>query len=294
MEKYLLPENDDLPIRASGVWAKDKLFYLKKYIDTFETSMRNMRWRRRIFIDLFSGPGKCMVDGTHEYFLGSPLLSLTTEYPFTDYFFVDMDNENRDALQIRTSAIGIPKNRIHCLLGDANEKVFDIVNEIKKIDAEFVQGAWPSLNLAFLDPEGLELEWNTVVELAKVNRMDLIIHYSQQGIKRMADRALESPKELIIDRFFGDKEWRKVYAACKDDATGIHRPLIDYYKEKLKNLGYVEVKDNEEVWAEPLMKNSKNAPLYRLLFASKNPLGVKFWKDVTKVSPNGQMSLWKN
>jgi three-Cys-motif partner protein len=140
----------------------------------------------------------------------------------------------------------------------------------------------------------LELEWNTVAELAKINRMDLIIHYSQQGIKRMADRALESPKETIIDRFFGDKEWRKVYAACKDDVTGIHRSLIDYYKSKLKTLDYVEVKEGEEVWAEPLMKNSKNAPLYRLLFASKSPLGVKFWKDVTKVSANGQMPLWKS
>lgn len=291
MEKYLLPENDGLLARPSGVWAKDKLFYLKKYVDTFETSMRKKPWRRRIFIDLFSGPGKCMVENTHEFLLGSPLLALTTEYPFTDYYFVDMDDDNISSLRTRSAATRVQQEKINCWTGDANKKVFDIVSAIKKIDSEFIVGAWPSLNLVFLDPEGLELEWNTVAELAKVNRMDLIIHYSQQGIKRMADRALESPKELIIDKFFGDKEWRNVYAACKDDATGIHRPLIDYYKSKLIKLGYNEVKDDEEVWAEPLMKNSKNAPLYRLLFASKSPLGLKFWNDVTKVGANGQMPL---
>ncbi len=293
MGNYLLPEDDGLPSRPSGLWAKDKLFYLQKYIHIFEKSMRGKPWRRRCYIDLFAGPGKCVVEKTNEYFLGSPLLSLTTEHPFTDYYFIDLDEENTKTLRKRSVAASIHQDRIRCWSGDANIKVSEVVDEIKKVDSVFIQGQWPSLNLAFLDPEGLELEWNSVAELAKVNRMDLIIHYSQQGVKRMADRALESEKELVIDRFFGDFEWRKVYAECKDDATGIHRSLIDYYKAKLKRLGYVEVKDDEEIWAEPLMKNSKNAPLYRLLFASKNPLGTKFWKDITKVSADGQMSLWK-
>lgn len=294
MEKYLLPENDNLPVRPSGLWAKDKLFYLQKYVATFETSMRNRPWRNRIYIDLFSGPGKCIVDGTNDYFLGSPLLALTTEHPFTDYFFVDMDTENVTALDKRVAGTGLSQEKIRCWTGDANKRVVDIVKEIQKIDSQYIPNVWPSLNLAFLDPEGLELEWNTVSELGKVNRMDLIIHYSQQGIKRMADRAIESSKETIVDKFFGDTEWRKIYKASKNDAAGIHRYLIDYYKSKLKSLGYVEVKDDEEIWTEPLMKNSKNAPLYRLLFASKHPLGVKFWKDVTKIGRDGQMSLWKS
>ena len=73
------------------------------------------------------------------------------------------------------------------LQGDANEKVYDITHEIKKIDSEYIEGVWPSLNLAFLDPEGLELRWSTVAELAQMNRMDLIIHYSQQGIREWQD-----------------------------------------------------------------------------------------------------------
>ena len=291
MEKYLLPENDGLAVRPSGIWAKDKLFYLKKYISVFETSMRGKPWRRRIYIDLFSGSGKCIVEGSQEYFLGSPLISLTTEHPFTDYYFVDKDKVNIDSLRTRSAATPIPQNKIDFLVGDANQEVKDVVNKIQKIDNIYIPDTWPSLNLAFLDPEGLELEWKTVAELAKLKRMDLIIHYSQQGIKRMADRALESEKESVIDKFFGSKDWRKIYQACRDDATGIHRPLIDYYKSKLQELGYVEIKDSEDDWAEPLMKNSNNAPLYRLLFASKNSLGVKFWKDVTKMDADGQLRL---
>ena len=83
MENYLLPEEDNLLVRPSGDWAQDKLFYVQHYIDTFEKSMRNSKWRSRNYIDLFAGPGKCKDRKTQEYFLGSPLLALTTPYPFT-------------------------------------------------------------------------------------------------------------------------------------------------------------------------------------------------------------------
>jgi three-Cys-motif partner protein len=291
MNKYLLPVNDGLCTRSSGKYAKKKLYYLQKYIATFEKSMRDKPWRKRNFVDLFSGPGKCAIRNSRDIILGSPLLALTTEHPFTDYYFVDLNAENIDALKIRSEATEIPIERIHSFVGDANEKVLDITTEIQNIDNEYRPGIWSSLNLAFLDPEGFELQWNTVVNIAQINKMDLIIHYSQQGVKRMADIALKSKKETAIDKFFGDLEWRKIYASCKDDPTGIHRPLIDYYKSKLKDLGYIEIKDSEEIWTEPLMKNKNNAPLYRLLFASKNPLGVKFWKEITRIDLDGQLAL---
>jgi len=290
MDKYLLPEDDGLEARPSGDWAKDKLFYVKHYIDTFEKSMRSKPWRRRIYIDLFAGPGKCIDRETQEYFLGSPLLALATEHPFTDYFFVDKESRDLESLKVRSESLNM-SDRIRFLPGDANEKVYDITHEIRKIDGQFIQGAWPSLNLAFLDPEGLELKWSTVAELAEMNRMDLIIHYSQQGIKRMAGRSINSPNETLLDKFFGDALWRDIYAQSKDYSGGVHRPLIDHYKSKLRNLGYVEVKDDEEVWTEPLMKNQKNAPLYRLLFASKSELGIRFWKEITKINRSGQMQL---
>lgn len=292
MEKYILPEEDGLTVRPSGDWAQDKLFYVKHYIGTFEKSMRTKQWRSRIYIDLFAGSGKCLDRKTKEYFLGSPLLALTTEYPFTDYFFVDMDKENIEALKIRSNATGIAANKIHFLTGDANEKVHEITREIRQIDKPYIPNVWPSLNLAFLDPNGVEeLKWDIVAELAQMKRMDLIIHYSQQGVERLVKNSVNSPNATALDRFFGDDGWREVYKQHKDSVAGYHRPLINYYKSKLKMLDYVEVKDDEEIWTEPLMRNQKNAPLYRLLFASKNELGVKFWKDITKIKRSGQIQL---
>ena len=292
MDKYLLPEDDGLPVRPSGDWAQDKLFYVKHYVDTFENSMREKPWRARIYIDLFAGPGKCQDRKTKEYFLGSPLLALTTEHPFTKYFFVDLDGENLDALRIRSSAATVPKDRIRFLVGDANEKVQDITYEISNIDKPYIPGVWNTLSLAFLDPNGVEeLRWDIVSTLAQMKKMDLIIHYSQQGVERLVKRSVDSQKETALDRFFGGAGWRDIYNKFKDSAGGYHRPLINHYKSNLKQLGYVEVKDNEEIWTEPLMRNQNNAPLYRLLFASKDNLGVKFWKDITRIKRSGQIQL---
>jgi three-Cys-motif partner protein len=140
VEKYLLPEDDGLPARESGEWVKEKLFYVQRYIDIFETAMRQKSWRRRIYIDLFSGPGKCIIRGTSEYLLGSPLLALRTQYPFTDYYFGDLEQQNIDCLLQRTNGSTVTKSQIHPLTGNANLKVSEVVKEIKHFDEPYIQG----------------------------------------------------------------------------------------------------------------------------------------------------------
>lgn len=85
-----------------------------------------------------------------------------------------------------------------------------------------------------------------------------------------------------------------MYKTAKDkpETLGIHRTLIDYYKSKLRHLGYVVINDSEQLVSEPLVRNTKrNAPLYRLIFASKHSLGNKIWNEVTKKDIYGQEKL---
>lgn len=289
MSDYLKPVEDGLPMRLTGSWTVEKLDYLKRYIDMFITSMRTskQKWRALNYIDLFAGPGKCILDngGVH---LGSPLLAMTARKPFSRYFFVDRARSNLEALRQRTAEKKSAQRCFFC--GDSNAIVGDIVAQIQRIDSTYDQGAWSCLNLAFLDPDGLGLEWATVAKLTEV-RTDLIIHYSQMGLERNMPIEVEKPEETTIDRFFGSRDWRKIYCEWRDK-TGLHRQLLDHYKQNLKKLGYVEIEGDEEVWNEPLMRNTKNAPLYRLLFASRHPLGEKFWRTVSQRDVHGQGRLF--
>jgi hypothetical protein len=58
---------------------------------------------------------------------------------------------------------------------------------------------------------------------------------------------------------------------------------MDHYKANLQKLGYEEVLRDDEVGDEPLIRNAKkNAPLYRLLFASKHPLLIRTYESKHK------------
>lgn len=80
-EKFLLPEPDGLPTRAGNDYARYKLNAVSTYIHIANTAIRDRPWRERYYIDLFSGPGKNHIGKS--VILGSPLIALTTEYPFT-------------------------------------------------------------------------------------------------------------------------------------------------------------------------------------------------------------------
>lgn len=280
--------DDDLLMRTSGAWAYDKLFYVNAYLGRFIVSMRNQNWRAIHYIDLFSGPGKNRLpDG--RFIIGSPLLALSQKKSFDRYFFVDLDPANIAALQHRCTkfAGNISYGNISYATADANQEVDKIVAEIKAVDNVFLRSIGPSLNLAFLDPEGLELQWETVAKLAKC-RTDMIIYYPQMGITREATHQIQLSSPTSIDCFFGDDGWRKIYQRHQQGSeANLHRALLDYYKQKLSAFGYKV----EDPLLEPLFRNSKDAPLYRLLFVSKHPLGNKFWSEATKNLPNGQMSL---
>lgn len=290
MPDYLAPESDGLPMRDSGSWVAEKLDYLKRYIYIFETSMYSQPWRRRNYIDLFSGPGKCCVP-EREVYLGSPLLSLTTEHPFTNYYFVDLEPENVNALRQRVAASPLQEH-VWCEVGDANGKAKEVVDRILAVDRTYLPGKRSCLNLAFLDPEGMDLHWETVATLAKPYSMDLIIYYPQLGLERNMPKLYQTPELNRIDLFFGSSEWRNIFAKWRDKAVGLHRNLMDHYKDNLVKLGYIDVLRDDETNDEPLIRNSqKNAPLYRLLFASKHPLGNDFWHKVVSRNVYGQGRL---
>jgi three-Cys-motif partner protein len=285
MDKYLQPVNDDLPMRQAQPYATEKLDYLSRYMAVFATAMRE-KFPLRHYIDLFAGPGKNYCTEGNRVLLGSPLLALMLNHPFSHYYFSDNIQENVEALRLRCNA-SPSAHRVWIQVGDANKLVDNVVADINRHGAS-------SLNLAFLDPEGLELRWGTVEHLASVKRMDLIMYYPEMGLDRNMGRLVGSNSETSIDLFFGTTKWREVYEAWqKDPSRPLHRDLMDLYKSRLGTLGYKEVVEDTELSGnEPLIRNSKGGRLYRLLFASKHELGHDFWGKVMKRDVYGQGRLF--
>lgn len=271
-EKYLVPQDDGLAYRESQDYARYKLKALETYIDITNTAMRNSKWRARFYIDLQAGPGKNRIGNS--IVLGSPLIALTAKHPFTQYRFNELDRKSQETLEKRVNE-SPRKNSVKIYQDDANVIVNKICEEIEAVDRQRLKDLWSTLNVAFLDPEGLELHWSTVARLAKINKMDLIINFSTSGIIRNIGANQYEP----IDRFFGNQDWRQF--ANIGDSTLRRRKLIDLYRSQLAKFGYYTDEDPDLGSHDITIKNSRNTEVYSLIFASKNELGDKFWRVST-------------
>jgi spore photoproduct lyase len=276
-------ESDRLPIRCVGEWSKDKYYYLRRYIYIFTTSMRN-KWEGLCYVDLFSGPGKSRVRQTGEEIDGSPLISLQAKFPFSKYIFTDSDNTCITALKKRITTFPNLAKRTSIILGDCNKDIDKIIGEIPS----------RSLSLAFADPTGLDLHFQTIQKLTEARKVDLIIIYPEgMALKRNIDKFLKTKEENRLDLWIGDNRWRELYKTRlkQFDDKGAVKAILEYYRQKLKDLGYKQVKSGEEV---TVRSSAKRLPLYLLLFASKHRRGHEFWAKIGEVEPSGQTKLKLN
>lgn len=257
---------DGLVIRPSGPWIDRKFFYLIRYADIFTRAM-GKKWGRDglTYIDLFAGPGRCLVESSGQEREGSPLIALNCG--FSKYIFVESSEDNLAALRQRCKRS--PKfPQVELIGGDCNA----VVQKIRPT----------GLSLAFIDPTGLDISFETLSRLTRGRQMDLLLNV-QFGVdlKRNFKRYLKEGGASKLARFLGgDWEGNKMERA---------RDALQLFKRRLnEKLGYstVEFKD------VGVRNHGRNALLYSLVFASKHPRGLEFWKKITTRDETGQMEFF--
>jgi len=261
-----VPSSDGQVAMVVGPWAKEKLHYIRRYCYIFNTGMKG-RWSTRTYIDLFSGPGKCVIEGTGEELDGSPLIALLSDVPFTHYFFNDIDTHAINSLKSRVASLA--SANITYFNMDCNEVIEHLLSQLPSY----------SLDCCFIDPTNWQIKFDSIQRLTKDRRMDLIITFQTGAIRRVADNP---PEEL--DDFFGNPSWREEYKTkLLTGGRTRGRILLDIYEQRLRDLGYREIQDYLPV------KNTRSALLYHLIFASKHPRGRDFWDKISQKSSTGQL-----
>jgi len=250
-----------------GPWAKDKLFYISRYCYIFNEAMKD-KWAIRTYIDLFAGPGICVVEKTKEEISGSPLIALSCKVPFTHYFFNDVQPSVIKSLKTRTAFLG--SATVNYFSRDCNEIVDELVQKLPS----------SSLDFCFIDPTNWQINFNSIRKLAEKRRMDLALTFHVGNMKRVAN---DPPQELLD--FFPDPSWQQEYEKAGKTGRLKGRVLLDAYERGLRNLGYIGIKDYV------LELNKNNVPLYYLIFASKHPRGSDFWDKIAGRSEVGQFRM---
>jgi three-Cys-motif partner protein len=274
--------SDGLIVRKGGIWTQEKLTYLRKYAEAFMTAMAAKRdegkWENLVYIDPLCGPGRC-IDGSLE-FEGSPLIALKVRPAFDHLYLSDKNARNISALKKRIPQADYA--RVTCKKGDCKA----VVNELV---ANFPVR---SLGLAFIDPEGFEVDFAVIKALA-ARPVDILYFFpSMIGVKRNLRQSflLDGGR---LDAVLGP-DWRNVPAARlavgkplnDNELSNLDTSLIHHLQQQIGELGLIHQDDNP-----PVFRNEQNAPMYHLLFFSKDRAGLNIWKGIKKIAPGGQRSF---
>jgi three-Cys-motif partner protein len=266
--------SDGLLADSVGPWASEKHERLSKYVDSYR-SARAMFLPPKgtggaAYIELFSGPGRSLVDGAGYFIDGSPLVAFKAAQlsgtKFSELHFNDLDSENIDALRQRIAQLGGAAQFYNEAASTAVDRITYALNPT-------------GLHFAFLDPYNLEsLPFSIIQKLATLSRMDMLIHVSIFDLQRNLRRYLNERR--VLDSFMPG--WHDAVDVNRGDQA-VRTALLRHWLGLIKGLGTTPADGIE------LVSATGGQRLYWLVFVSAHPLGRKLWNDISNVNNQGRL-----
>lgn len=265
-----LTDEDGLPASEVGAWSVDKHERLRRYVDASRAARR--KYASRTYIDLYSGPGRSRIRDGGQFIDGSPLVAFEAGAmhgdQFTEFLLADANPAYLDAAEKRLSARGA---KVRVFPGEAHAVVDEVIGVLNPY----------GLHLALLDPFNLgDLPFSVIERLARVKRMDLLVHVSAMDLKRDLHNYLRADGPKHLDLFAPG--WRE-QVDTKERPDLVRQAIFEHWKSLIKGLGATP---NECV---EVVENSKNAELYWLVFIARHELAHKLWADIANVTPQGRL-----
>jgi len=222
--------------RSSGAWAKEKLEILRCYSTGFAAATK--RAGSGCFVDGFAGPGYNLIRSTGEVVEGSPLIAL--QAGFGRIFLIEKDPSVADSLRQMITGLG---EVAEVITGDANQEV---IRCLERIDS------WVP-PLVFLDPTGLQLEWNTLRDIScgrgkrRTKRPELLINFPSDFdlLRKFRIGKTNALNERQITAFFGTEQWKslesvQLRAQGARVTAQVRTELLELYSQRLQSdLGYI-------------------------------------------------------
>ena len=258
-----------LKLDEVGYWSEIKLDIIRDYAHAYSTifSAPGQRMFHHVYIDAFAGAGIHISKATGDVIEGSPLIAVSTQPPFKEYHFIDLDGTRVANLQKMFG--NRPDIRIHH--GDCNQVMLsDVLPRVRFKD--YRRG------LCLLDPYGLHLRWEVIRAIGQEPTIDMFLNFPIADMNRNVFwRNPEGVAQDDIDRmnaFWGDSSWRTVtykpvmtLFGPEDEKAAGNETIAHAFQERLREVaGFKYV-------PEPMpMRNSKGTVVYYLFFASPKPV----------------------
>jgi len=271
--------HDDLPIRCVGMWAEQKIYLLYQYFGIFTKGMKD-KWLGKLnYIEICSGPGRCInrdsgteIDGTALCILKHDAYKYLNKALFFDF--------NKTVVDVLNQRIGTSKVvNAQAFVADYNktdELCAIIIREISK----------DSLNIVFIDPTDCSVPFELLRKIKEtLPNVDFIINVATgTDFNRNIPMAFENPERakkycqfLGNDNFFTDPN--NIKLCQKRDFNNLRIQFRDTYMQSLRSIGY-------QYFDMEVIKH-----YYDILFAACHKTAIKFWNSATAIKYDGQRTI---
>jgi three-Cys-motif partner protein len=262
-----------------GPWSEDKLQLLRKYLIAYVSIMRNQTWCRNgyHYIDAFAGTGKPQSRGPERFVDGSPRVALTIDYPFHSYTFIEKSSWR--VRHLRELKKEFPDRDIQIYEEDCNRVITSKITPHIRYECY-------NRGLIFLDPFSMSVKWRTIEQIAKTRALEIFMNFPVMALNRTVlpndPNTLTDEQIERMNHFWGSTEWRgDIY---QEVPTLFGSAEIKIHRTTGKRLGKLFKRRLETLFRHvtyPLvMTNSRNAPLYCLIFAGQNATGANIVRDI--------------
>ena len=285
---------DRTPHLFGGDWTTQKLDSLKKYLTAYTTALKYTKFRLA-YIDAFAGTGyrsnpkskpkdqpaedplfQIPVpegEDPQEFLDGSARIALQVEPRFHKYFFIERNKKRCQELEKLKDEFPDKRDDIIVKQEEANAYLQKFCRTID----------WATRRaVLFLDPYGMQVEWETIKAIGETKSIDLWILFPLGiGVNRMVtkDGQINDAWRRKLDIMFGDTGWYDEFykeSVSQDlfgEKTGIEKvanfdSIGQYFVGRLKTAFYQVVENPRPLY------NSRNIPLFLLCFATGNAKGA--------------------
>ncbi|MBL7106105.1 MAG: three-Cys-motif partner protein TcmP [Phycisphaerae bacterium] len=269
-----------------GSWTEQKLEILKKYLEAYNTALKNQPFKR-VYIDAFAGTGyrqqrqqqyniqgffeELEEDESKKFLKGSAKLALETSPSFHKYIFIESNKNKINELEKLRTEHPEKERQIEIIQSDANEFIKNYCNKENWTNTRAV---------LFLDPFATEVEWPTIEAVAKTQCIDVWVLFPLMAVNRLLAKDPGKISYNRLNRIFGTEDWFEYFYKTRtlDDIFGQSVDIIikacdfdrigDFYKNRLRTI-FSGVAEKTKVFY-----NSRESALFQLFFAVGNAKGA--------------------
>lgn len=276
--------------KFGGNWTQHKIEilaeYAKAYLDIMKVYKEAYKWKIMYF-DGFAGSGfiESQEGENQKNIIGSARRILEIDQPisFDSYYFVEKNSRNVQQL-IANTKDAFPQKIIFVEHEDCNVKL--------KAMAEYLKVNPKQKVLAYVDPYGMQVDWESLAAFRKSKGLDLwILVPTGMGVNRLITHSSQIDPTWItrLEKFLGlpEKDIRSAFYKVNPQQTlfgddpgvlkeeNVIHKSAELYRERLSTIF-------DHVSNAYVLRQKGGGTLYHFLMASNNKTAVKIANDIIR------------